>query len=547
MKSQYLFAILILFFSTNTYSQDYLQSSKDSIIYPDLSEGIPVREELQFLNFEDNLNYKYIDGLSEEDKLITSKSNTARIVIRLDNKNIGRVVLYSRIFNAKDSSRYNPLNYLEGKVTISAYRRDVKVEELSKSRDFAESGFQQFHFNTFRQGIDKVEIAFQSRHPDFRFLVEKLKVIPYTKKGSEKYRNVEKLERNLNTWTDSISQSAADIKAIYTELLPSIENYYNTLTTIISGQKFQDVARARSISLNPFTDDKFVDVYAKMLEKASEQDRQKFEKLSRELKPSTNLTQVAMSLDNIILGGKFSSMINLIDGLFDTRIMLKTQSAEELEILAFDGQYFSKDQKMLSKNLKLTPVGKDLVKQITVVKTENQAMAKYMRDISEFIQSDAEYYKMIAEDAALAKRLKEEIEVLINTIIDDCLIDGSEEMMDEKVNFTIISTMLQTKFDDEVPRKTAEMWLLKSSSIKNVKRFNDLKSEYYEMISLIKMHYDVIYEVNPASRLTHFDDVPALDSRLKKDWVEKQQALITEYTKEDGLQELLSKASGKDL
>lgn len=545
MKSPLLIAIAVIFITLDLYGQNYLESKQENILQPDLSKGIPAKEEFQFLGFEDNADYEYIQGLPQN-STVTSKSlepgkDSAKILIYVND--IGRVVLYANIFNSKDSTRYNPLKGAEGNLVISAYRGDEQIESLTRSHAFLQSGYQQIYFNTFKNGIDKVVITFTTGSEDIRYLIGNIEVVPYTAKGIANYKEIEEKEIAIDAWTDSLQNGTQTIKDFYLKQLVSIEDYHRDLSTIISGQKFQEVARAKALSLNPFANDAFKDAYQGILDKASEADQQKFNALADQLKPSTDFTSLALSLDNIILGGKFGSMISLIDGLFNTQITVKNKSSENVEVLAIDGEYFAKSAASKGKSkLKLQKVDNNMKNNIIAIMSQNDAMKHYMSDISEFMQVDAAYYRMITEDFALAKRLKGEMEGLINTILLDCMLEQVSQF-----NFSSISTTIVTKFDVNKERETSELWNLKSAAIKNMKRFNDLRSDYYDIISRIKTHYDVLYEINPTERKNHFDSNTALPKALRESWSSQQQSLITIYTKNDGLQESLFVASGMNL
>ncbi len=538
-------ATLILIFITtciNVFSQDFLEIDKGKILHPDFNSGMPQTSEIKFVNFQDDINYDNILGLSNNGKFITTNAQLSSIII--NKNNIGRVVLYAKLFDSKDSLLFNPINKRNGKIVIKSFRDNKLINEITSTTDFSEYIFQQIHLNTYKSGINKMVIEFESKN--HKFILDKLKIIPLNTVGENHYKELEKSEIEILDWSNNLENEASKIKEIYKSQIERIESSHKTLTNIINGQIFEKMASIKANSLNPFKNQTFIDNYNEILKKASTAEKAKIENLTKDI-GNNDFTNVALTLDNLFLGGKFASVINLIDGLFNTNINIEGSDSNPLEIILIEGKHYHKN-KWGSNKLKLVPIeDNDVLSKITLLTKQNDAYKIYISDIATFLKNDAEDLKTLSEDISIAKTIKTDLEKLAWEILrkfsDN---DKSIYFKETGVSFSAISSALESNFNPEEFQNLTEIKQLRSESITNIKNFNSLLNKYDAITSKIKTHYDLLYEIRPSERKKHFNGLEHLPASLNSDWKDKQDDIISEYTKKNGLKEFLSKATGKE-
>lgn len=155
--------------------------------------------------------------------------------------------------------------------------------------------------------------------------------------------------------------------------------------------------------------------------------------------------------------------------------------------------------------------------------------------------------KKLSEDIALVKSIKEDMENLtweyVKTFANK---DKSILINEDETKFSEMATMLNEQFKPDSFISIAEIMQIKSESITNHKKYKALISKYDIVVSRIKTHYDVLYIDRPTERVRIFDAIIGLPKDLIEDWNLQQDNIIVKYTEEGGLQEFLSKATGKE-
>jgi len=299
---------LILIFvlaCVNVFSQNFLEVDKSKILQPNFKVPLPQTPEIKFANFEDDAKYDNILGLSSKDTFVTTNAQFSTITI--NKNNIGRVVLYAKLFDTKDSLLFNPTNKRYGKVIIKSFRDNKPINEITSTTDFSEYIFQQIHLTTYKSGIDKVVIEFESKKN--RFILDKLKIIPLNNAGIRHYKELEKSEIEILDWSNNLENEASKIKEIYKSQIKRIESSHNTLTNIIKGQIFENMASIKANSLNPFKNQTFINSYNAILDRANAEEKEKIKKLTRNI-GSDDFKNIALTMDDLFLSGKFASVIN---------------------------------------------------------------------------------------------------------------------------------------------------------------------------------------------------------------------------------------------
>ena len=530
--------LFIVFLCTTvfTYGQDYLEKEEDKQIFTDSGEGIPSDA---FSNFD--LNTKFgtrVQGLLEK-PYIATKAQRSTISIEL--KNIGRVVVYAKLFNKLDSVLHNPLSQRHGEITLIPYRDNRPIESIKSVTSFDEDISQQLHFNFRKAGIDKIELLFDSEND--LFIVDKLKVIPFNEKGVSYYTELERSEKSILDLADRLEDNAAILKSKYQDQVGKIEVYYQNLFALISGNKFENLSTIKANSLNPFRNGEFIKHYEGVLDNANEQEREKIEAATKSLGTS-NFKNIAVTLGNLYTGGSFSSLINLVGGIFEKSISLKGQ---EMPILKINSDYYTQSS-LNGGKLKLAPVkDEQTLGKIKDLTKKNDAFKTYVSKIILFTKEDAETITELNKDIVVAKIIRSDFENLLWEIIGDYTELPKEELIaPSKVSFSAIGTELQKNFKTESMDMSAVL-NERSKSITSIKKFNELASKYAIVTSKIKTHYDFLYENRPKERADAFEGLEGLlPGNLLLDWVKGQNSITIEYTKDDGLKDFLADATGKE-
>ena len=536
-----LLSLLFMIFANLIFAQNFLEDDLEKIIKPELNSGIPTSLKNNFQNFEDNKTFESVEGLSKDSYVTT---NARLSTIEIEKENIGRLVIYAKLFNTKDSILYNPFHKRKGKITIRAYRDNNIINELTSVTNFDEDIFQQIHFNTLKANIGKIKISFETTND--LFILEKFKLASYNSSGINHYLELERSENEILNLSGNLENEALKLKKKYQEQIKGIQYSHSTLSDLIIGKKFENIAIVQSNSLNPFNNKKFTDHYNTILENASVAERAKLENLTKELKDN-DFSNIALTLDNLFLGGKFSSVINLIDGLFKTNINLLDSDSKPLPIVKLDNFYYFKKESNKD-NLKLFLVDEEpILNKIQLIKEENKAYKTYVNDIAGFMKEDIESLIQLNEYLANAEIIRSDFEELTWDILKRFTKNDKSLFIKETgIDFFEVGTELEKNFNPSELENISSLKEIRNESITSIKRLNELITKYGKVTSKIKTHYDLIYEIRPRQRKKHFDNIDKLPAVLKIDWKDKQDTIIEEYKKDDGLKKFLAETTGKE-
>jgi len=528
-----LFVCLSLF----GHAQDYLEDDETKLIFTEFGDGIPSEIRNSFSNFDSNTDFgDRVEGLLVKPYIAT---NAQKSFIKLEKENIGRVVLYAKLFNKNDSILFNSLSQRTGTVTIIPYRKNERFDHMISKTDFSEDIFQQIHFNVNKAGIDQIEIIFDT--PNDLFIVEKLKVIPFNENGIAYYTELERSEKAILDMADNLENNANILKTNHIDQLGKIETYHDNLSKLITGSLFQGVANEKANSLNPFKNGAFINHYMVVLDKANEAERAKIEKASTNLGQS-NFGNIAVTLGNLYTGGSFSSLINLVSNVFSKSIKLNGDEP----LLNINSEFY----KQISANgdkLKLLKVNDDAKAEINDVIKKNDAFKSYITKITTFIKEDVETMGELNKDILLAKVFRDDLEELTWDIIEPYASGQRDEyIQSNNVEFVKIGVLMERGFNADT-MKLASFRTARTHSITTIKKFNDLVAKYARTTSKIKTHYDFLYETRPKERVNALDDLASnLPQNMVLDWVKGQQRIMEEYRKDDGLKRFLAQATGKE-
>ncbi len=541
MRTHLLLALLLIV-SFSLSGQEFLETNPNLIIDPEMSKGLPDGGETEAVNFETGRQFDYIDGLAGDKAYVVT--NAQQSTITVEKENIGRLVVYARLFDAADSLLYNPNAKRNGRIMVRFFRGGKEMKDMASVTDFSEYVFQQIHLNTYRPGIDRAEIVFNTSN---QFILDKLRVIPYTTAGVNHYAELERSEQDILDWSKNLTDEAQKIKNNYRDQIKRIETSHRALSGIITGQIFQNIARVQANSLNPFRSEAFQKHYNQILEKANNKEREQLKKVSNELATS-DLTNVATTLDNLFLGGKFTTAIGLVSNMFGSGINnLLDSKQNRVDIITLQNEYYQKED-WKDDRFKLYKVtDEELNTQINQIVGQNQAYTRYVTDIVGFLKDDANLLKAMETDIALAKTLRTDMEDLTWEILKNHTDrDRSTYVTSEGISFSEIGVELERLFNTNNFSTVTELKQLRGESITNIKRIADLMEKYNKVVSRIKTRYDLLYEIRPKERKRHFDALLELPADIKVEWKNSQDAIIEEYVREGGLQQLLAKATGNE-
>jgi len=540
MKKALVLFVSILSF-TSIFAQNFLNNDASNSITTDFSTGIPKELKKSFVNFKSKRTFDNIAGLSKESYVTT---NAQVSTITIEEKNIARLVIYAKLFNKKDSLLFNHNHKRKGKLTIKAFRNKDLVNELTSIINFDEDIFQQIHFNTFKAGIHKIQVDFETEND--LFILEKFSLLSYNDIGVNHYKELEQIELDILNLENNLEGEVEKLKGKYKEEIKIIQSSHTALSSLINGKKFENIAIVQSNSLNPFNNENFTKHYNGVLEKANTLEREKVDKLTADLKKN-NFSNVASTLDNLFLGGKFSSVINMMDSLFDTNINLFDSSSKPISVVKLDNSYYSKKESKKG-DLKLTLVeDKTLLKDINLLNQENKAYKIYVNDIANFLKKDTESLIQLNEDIANAKVIRSDLEDLTWNILKG--FTKSEKSLfikDNGIDFLEVGSDLEKNFRPDELTNISDLKLIRSESIISIKKLNEIMQKYGAITSKIKTHYDLIYDIRPRERKKHFDALDKLPPSLKIDWKNKQDEIIDEYGKKGGLKDFLEKITGNE-
>lgn len=528
------FTLICLGLTPICFSQKYLIENEKSILHPELNSGIPNDSVCNFINFKEAQSFKSVQGLSDKNYIATAAQLSS---IAIEKEDVGRVVLYAKLFNSSDSLLFNPVSKRQGKIIIKSYRDNDIINETTHTSHFGEDIYQQIYFNTYRAGVNKIIIDFESKED--LFIVENLKVIPYNETGINYYKELENSEKEILNLSKNLRNEATKLKDRYVEQINRIQSSHSSLSLLINGKKFEHISMVQANSLNPFKNQKFNTHYNKILEKASHAEKLNLENLTNDLK-NNNFSNIALTLDNLFLGGKFASVVNLIDGLFKNNITITDSNSNKIEIITIESILYYK-KNWGNNKFKLYPVeDKEVLAKINLLTKENNAFKSYVNDIASFLKEDLQTLDELSKDIQQAKQIRLEFENLTWEFFERfAQNDRSHYIKETGVNFFEIGTQLGKNFQPRKFRNISALRQIRNESILSIKKINELMAKYDAIVSKIKTKYDLIYEIRPKQRKKHFNSLNYLPDNLKSDWKDKQDEIIDEYTKEEGLKRFL--------
>lgn len=532
-------SLLIVFFSRPVLGQIYLDNS--GAYYTEFENGRPSGSDITFENFTE-LEIKNIYGLSSKSYTVTNAETSS---ITINKNNLGRLVLYTKLISENDSLLFNPFIEREGTIEIKLYRSDSLLEDRTRLYDFGEDIFQQIHINTLRSGIDKAVIKFHRVNEDELFIIEKLKLVSYNPKGIHYYSELEIQEKIILDITSNMTDEAEKIKRNLTVQLSNIEVAYKNLKTLTNGRTFEAISNQRSSSFNPFKNDLFSEHYEDLLLRQEQINKEEINKMVSDFNDSG--VNLAMTLDQLFLGGKFTNLFISLDSFLKSDFTVENEGSN-VEVISIQNKYYISKKTLFGNKLKLSPLAADdpISIKINDLKGQNEAYKLYISKLATFLKEDIYTSNKLDEEIALAEVYLKEYEELIWEIVSRYTDRDKTYYIDDGINFTNVTSSFENQFQTDQITAVDDLKKLRTESITIIKKMDDLTAEYESIISKIKTSYDLMYKFRPENRKEAFIEISDLPYEINLNWATSQLAIVNEYEKEDGVRQLISLATGKE-
>ncbi|MEQ9264332.1 MAG: hypothetical protein RLN81_03880 [Balneolaceae bacterium] len=535
------FFLVILFFGSPVFAQNYLAENESFLT--EFENGQPDEVDIDFENLSE-LEIENVHGLADKRYTIT---NAQISTITISQENLGRLVLYAKLFNKKDSVLFNPISTRSGIIEILLFRGDSVLEDKTRIYDFSEDIFQQIHLNTLRAGIDKVKIRFRVNKESELFIIEKLKIVPYNSEGVSYYSELEKQEEEILDITSSMTDEANSVKENFTLQISRVEAAYSNLKTLTSGKQFESVATIRVNSFNPFKSSLFSQHYEDLLFQTRQNENEDLQEMISEF--DNNEINIAMSLDQLFLGGRFTSLFMSLDNFFKNDFVIE-KDKKEVEIVNIKGNYFISKKARFGNKLKLSPLSENdpIIKTINELESKNEAYKNYVSTLAFFLKEDIETSNELDEELALARKYIKDYEKIVWEITEKYAEYDKSYYFDndDRINFAKVTTAIERNFIPENITAIDDLKKIRSESIRIINKMEELSSEYESVTSKIKTYYDLIYKFRPESRKEAFTDLALLPNGIKSQWRINQESITLKYAEPNGVQSLISKATGKE-
>jgi hypothetical protein len=363
-----------------------------------------------------------------------------------------------------------------------------------------------------------------------------VQVIPYTEFGLENLRNRRKYNNQLLTRPDR----HAKLRQGYTEELQRIEDYHKVLNELIGREESAALARLKTRGFNPFESAEFLAYFNELQEKAEKSEQVKLAKVKADIS-KFDFQEVALSVDNLLLGGKFAALIGLVDQVFVNTLKVTDSAGKPQTIVQLDGANYVRDDKR--NKIQLLPISDETLNQrVTALRKRNEQFQQYINILAELTSQDLELQNKINQDIQTAKELRGELERLEWEVLDDFTSQSRADFIDgNRINFT----RAYAEFDRNYPSvNRVQLDFLDRQELQLQSVSSDLKAlrtDYQQLIGDLKTHYDNLYQHYPQDRIGAFAELNLLPTSIPKNWNDNQREILDTY-RGSSLMRLLERA-----
>jgi hypothetical protein len=472
------------------------------------------------MNFRFGTPVRGIYGLQDTTYTTTIEGTS---ILQLDGERIGQVVIYARLLSATDTSIFMDNPNLSGSLTLTPVVNGRALESARGVYDFSgTNAYRQIYHITQTEDVERVTATFHSQGG--YFIVDKVEVIPYTDFGVENLRNRRKYNNQLLTRPDR----HAKLRRGYTEELQRIEDYHKVLNELIGREESAALARLKTRGFNPFESAEFLAYFNDLQEKANQSERAKLSKVRADIS-KFDFQEVALSVDNLLLGGKFTALIGLVDQVFTNTLKVTDSGGEPQPIVQLDGQNYVRDDKR--NKVQLLPISDEALNQrVTALRKRNEQYQTYIDILQRLTSQDLELQNKINQDIKTARDLRGELERLEWEILDDFTDRPKSDLIsDNRINFTQAYAEFDRQFPDlqNVELDFLDRQELKLQTVRG--NLRTLRTTYQQLIGDLKTHYDNLYQNYPQDRIGAFAELNLLPPSIPKTWNDNQREILETY------------------
>ncbi len=490
-----------------------------------------------FLNFKKGAFLK-----NSKEEYISTNANF--IEVEISRSNIGRAVLDAEIYNPKDSTIYRPKIKKEGKIIVVPKRKNNPFKDkFFNSINFEKEEPHTLHINYDKDGIDTLKIVFKSSGED-RFIIKKLKVIPLNSKGSTHYENEEKkIKRFTDLSGDNVS--LGELQKAYSKLLDKMYYLHQSVAFLVLSNEVITLENIRKSSLNPFYNLNFVKFYNRNLQKVEKKVKSSKIKYLGESKSFLKEGKIS-NLKELFDNEKFLDIIDIVDKVFKESVTINNES-----ILKIGSEYYEQDLKGETKIgiRKIYDVSQK--KQIETILKNNQAYRDYLQKILSYNIRDNKVNEEVSIKLVQLKELRENLRNLIWSIIKNYVPNNKN-----KNNYfnpinplnPILFGSVKSDFENSYNFSQSNLLNLRKDYEINYLMFKSLENEISKIKDITKEYYTQLYNDYPNLRKNGFSSIKIIfNAMLLEDWKTKQNNIIKEFKKNQGLCMKLSKVTNSDV
>ena len=487
--------------------------------------GIPPTYAGLFKDFTTTESLAYYDSPGP---VVITRSNEA--TIRLKTDNVGQIILFAQLYDTLAAP-----NTLTGTISIRSFRDGKPMRKIVKV-DAEGAGKEKVRYNFEVAGVDSLEIELKS--PRYRFVIDKLEIGFLTAREVEAYRRHEADLTSVSSFRKNMSDLLPQTKSSTTQQLDDIQRYYRVLSSIIEAGKYEQLATKKAESYNPFRSTAFTRHYDDLLVYADKYEKRKFEKVRREVNTGS-FVNVMGTLDELVTGGKLSSMITLVDGLFDESVNLNFGGQKTTVRRIGNVDYYQTDKGR--DKLLLDPITDDeVLSEINRITKTNQDYKTYLQLLARYAREDIKTYNKIEANRRYAEVLKGNLEEAVLSIMDlHSNLPEETFIQPSGVNFRLAGAEVERSFANKIfdPQSFND---LRVRTIETNNLLEGLSLKIQQLTSTIKSDYDMLYETRPTQRTAELMGANLLiDDAIVLEFSNQQRAIKDLYTSRAGLKESL--------
>lgn len=438
--------------------------------------------------------------------------------ITITQRNIARIILYTTL-------ERGTIDGQDSYVEISIFRNGELDSTILIKGPFDSKSFNQKYYNTRGPGIDQIRIKFNTNN-DNRFLISKLKVVPYSDEAAKELAEIEQSAKIFNDWKQKNEDALEEMKTLYTTTTYEVNMCHMKLSTLLTVHTGQNVAKEQGLSLNPIKNSAFLSSYESFLKThASPSMVKQFDTLKKRFEVSPNVTDLLTLVDEFMTGGRFSTLISFVGQAVNSQIQLTgAEPLLEHPVVKVGDAYFNQS-KIKAGGAKIVLEKADRFRnEVDSLQQENQNYTMLLDTLITYYYEDVDQWKRLKELMDEAAELKQSYEELTDMMFGDYVADSMLSFTDIHTDIGPIKDKWLANFD--IAGMTEDQKLTeRMSGRRAMDKRDELREEWDDLMSAIMTQYNLMFETVPHQRYNRLKDLsPAL-----KELGEAQLAVATEY------------------